>query len=67
LVTLDSSLPSFRSDDAWSRPRSRSFGDTDPTSYDFAVRCISTLRIRLSESSFFGARRRAAGYPRYRE
>jgi hypothetical protein len=32
LVTLDSSLPSFRSDDALSRPRSRSFGDTDPTS-----------------------------------
>ena len=31
LVTLDSSLPSFRSDDARSRPRSRSFGDTDPT------------------------------------
>jgi hypothetical protein len=31
LVTLDSSLPSSRSDDAWSRPRSRSFGDTDPT------------------------------------
>jgi hypothetical protein len=31
LVTLDSSLPSFHSDDARSRPRSRSFGDTDPT------------------------------------
>jgi hypothetical protein len=30
LVTLDSSLPSSRSDDASSRPRSRSFGDTDP-------------------------------------
>ena len=30
LVTLDSSLPSMSSDDASSRPRSRSFGDTDP-------------------------------------
>jgi len=29
LVTLDSGLPSTRSDDASSRPRSRSFGDTD--------------------------------------
>ena len=64
LVTLDSSLPSSRSDDALSRPRSRSFGDTDPTTYDFAVRCISTLRIRLSESSFFDARLRDAGNPR---
>ena len=33
LVTLDSSLPSFRSDDARSRPRSRSFGDTDPSQH----------------------------------
>jgi hypothetical protein len=30
LVTLDSSLPSLRSDETSSRPRSRSFGDTDP-------------------------------------
>jgi hypothetical protein len=54
LVTLDSSLPSSRSDGVRFKAEVQALRRTGPVR-DLAGRCISTLRIRLSESSASGA------------